>query len=29
LTKNVPRALVELGKAGMRRDQADRIVVGQ
>ena len=28
LTKNVPRTLVELGKPGMRSDQADRIVVG-
>ena len=28
LTKNVARTLVELGEPGMRRDQADRIVVG-
>ena len=28
LTKNVARALVELGEPGMRRDQANRIVVG-
>jgi len=28
LTKNIPRALVELGEAGIWRDQADRIVVG-
>src|SRR3954464_7672407 len=27
LTKNVPRALVELSEPGIRRDQADRIVV--
>jgi hypothetical protein len=28
LTKDVPRALIELGQAGSRRDQANRIVVG-
>jgi hypothetical protein len=28
LTKNVARALVELGEPGVRRDQANRIVVG-
>ena len=28
LPKNVARPLIELGKPGMRRDQADRIVVG-
>jgi hypothetical protein len=28
LTKNVARTLVELGETGMRRDQANRIVVG-
>ena len=28
LTKNVARALVELGEPGIRRDQADRIVMG-
>src|ERR1700674_2263804 len=28
LTKYVPRALVELGQPGMRRDQANRFVVG-
>jgi len=28
LTKNIPRTLVKLGKPGIRRDQADRIVVG-
>ena len=29
LTKNVARTLVELGEPGIRRDQANRIVVGQ
>jgi hypothetical protein len=29
LTENIPRTLVKLGKPGMRRDQADQIVVGQ
>src|SRR5580692_5643979 len=28
LTKDVPRPLIELGEPGMRRDQANRIVVG-
>src|SRR5207245_1737813 len=28
LTKNVARSLIELGEPGMRRDQANRIVVG-
>ena len=28
LTKYVPRTLIELGEPGMRRDQANRIVVG-
>jgi hypothetical protein len=28
LTKDVPGTLVELGEPGIRRDQANRIVVG-
>src|ERR1700712_175824 len=28
LTKNIPRTLIELGEPGIRRDQADRFMVG-